>query len=76
MKRKTWADLEAERCALGPRKLSRAAWARRAGISESAITKGLTHGRRPQKAVREKVEGVLDVERQMADLGGRIEEGL
>lgn len=65
----TWADLEAERVALGT--LSRADLARRAGISESGFTKGLAGGRRPQKDTRKKVELILDAERKMIEQGLR-----
>lgn len=69
--RKSWADLDQERTALGRPTMSRAELARRAGISESTITKGLREGRVPQKDARQKVELVLAAEREMRAAGLR-----
>lgn len=60
---KSWKDLDDERLALGS-KISRADLARRAGVSESGMTRGISQGRFPRKSVREKVEAVLDQARQ------------
>ncbi|MGZ5905144.1 MAG: hypothetical protein ACXWKQ_07335 [Reyranella sp.] len=62
--RKSWAQLDEERQAL-PDKLSRAELARRAGISESTITKGIKSGAHPRRPQRELVEVVLDMERRV-----------
>lgn len=64
----TWRDLEAARLAL-PRKLSRAELARRAGLSESTIGKGLREDRAPRREVRKQVELVLEAVRKMAEAG-------
>lgn len=53
-----WNDIEARRARLDH--LSRAEMARRAGISESTVTKGLNRGTRPIGAVRKAIERVLD----------------
>lgn len=65
--KKSWRDLEEARTKL--RKLSRAELARRAGISESAFTKGLAAGRCPQKETRQKVELVLEAHLRMQEAG-------
>ncbi len=64
----TWADLDARRKALKKR-VSRAELCRRAGISESTITKGLAQGHLPTKGAREKVELILAAEQAMTDAG-------
>lgn len=64
----TWRDLEARRLLL-PKRLSRADLARRAGLSESTIAKGLRHDRTPRKHVRQQVELVLDAAGKMAEAG-------
>lgn len=68
----TWKELDARRLAL-PKPLSRAEMARRAGISESTVTKGLqkTEGEdaRPRKSVRKQVELVLEAARIAAEGG-------
>lgn len=67
--KKSWADLEAIRVKLGT--ISRAELARRAGISESSFTKGLSGNRSPQRDVRKKVELVLEAETRMVEAGLR-----
>lgn len=67
--KKSWKDLEAARVKL--KGLSRAELARRAGISESAFTKGLASNRCPQKETRKKVELVLAAEEMMQAEGLR-----
>lgn len=64
----TWKELDARRQQLS-RKLSRAEWARRAGISESTITMGLKGDSVPLKATREKVELVLEAEKMAGEAG-------
>lgn len=63
----TYAELDAQRRQLP--KLSRAAMARRAGISESTITKGIKDGRAPSKPIRRQIELVLEAARAMAEAG-------
>jgi len=65
--KKSWKDLEEARTKL--RGLSRAELARRAGISESAFTKGLAGDRYPQKETRQKVELVLEAQQRMQEAG-------
>ena len=65
--KKSWQDLEDARTKL--RGLSRAELARRAGISESAFTKGLSSGRFPQKQTRQKVELILEAVRMTQEAG-------
>lgn len=65
--KKSWKDLDDARAKL--RGLSRADLCRRAGISESGFTKGLSAGRYPQKDTREKVELVLEAQRRMQEAG-------
>ena len=67
--KKSWADLEAMRVSLGT--ISRAQLCRRAGVSESAFTKGLSNGRSPQRDTRAKVELVLEAELRMQEAGLR-----
>lgn len=66
----TWKELDARRQAL-PKPLSRAELARRAGISESTITKALQSADdvRPRKGVRAQVELVLDAAQKAAEAG-------
>lgn len=64
----SWEDLDEKRKAL-PRPLSRAEWARRAGISESTITKGLKEGTRPRKEQRQLAELALEAARVAAEEG-------
>lgn len=68
----TWKDLDARRLAL-PKPLSRAEMARRAGISESTITKALKKAdgddARPRKSVRKQVELVLEAAKIAAEGG-------
>lgn len=66
----TWKELDARRLAL-PKPLSRAEMARRAGISESTITKALKSDDdvRPRKAVRAQIELVLDAAQKAAEAG-------
>lgn len=79
----SWKDLDERRAALR-KPLSRAEWARRAGISESTITKGLSGNKRPRKEQRQLAELVLEAEdvvqaetdKQMDTLGRAIEGGL
>lgn len=58
MARITWRELDERRSNL-PTPLSRAEMARRSGLSESAVTKGVRENRRPRRSVREQVELVL-----------------
>lgn len=51
------------------RRLSRAELARRAGISESTITKGIKEGRVPSKPVRAQIELILEAERVFQEEG-------
>lgn len=67
----TWADLDDRRKNLGRPKVSRAELCRRAGISESTITKGLSAGHLPIKDTREKVELILEAEELMRAEGLR-----
>jgi hypothetical protein len=79
----TWAEVEERRLAL-PRRLSRAEFTRRAGISESTMTKGVKDNTPITKTVREKLELALEAARieqeetakQMGRLKGAIEERL
>jgi predicted transcriptional regulator len=66
----TWKELDARRRALG-KPMSRAEMARRAGISESTITKALQSDEdvRPRKSLRDQVELVLDAAEKMAEAG-------
>jgi transcriptional regulator with XRE-family HTH domain len=66
----TWKELDARRAAL-PKRLSRAEMARRAGISESTITKALQSEEdvRPRKALRDQVELVLEAAKIAAEAG-------
>lgn len=66
----TWKELDARRQAL-PKPLSRAEMARRAGISESTITKALksTGDVRPRKSLRAQIELVLDAAKKAAEAG-------
>lgn len=79
----TWAEVEERRLAL-PRRLSRAEFTRRAGISESTMTKGVKDNTPISKTVREKLELVLEAvrveheetSRQMGALKSAIEDRL
>lgn len=79
----TWKDLDERRVAL-PRKLSRARMCRLAGIAESTVTKGINRKSAVSKAVREKIELVLEAQRidaeetahQMGELGQALAERL
>lgn len=64
----SWKDYDERRQNL-PKPLSRAQMARRAGLSESTVAKGIRHGRTPRKAVRERLELVLDAALKMAEAG-------
>lgn len=66
----TWKELDARRLALG-KPMSRAEMARRAGISESTITKALQSAEdvRPRKSLRAQVELVLDAAEKMQEAG-------
>jgi transcriptional regulator with XRE-family HTH domain len=57
-----WERIEERRRGL---QLSRAEMARRAGISESTVSKALKFGRKPSGAVRRQVEMVLAAEQQL-----------
>lgn len=57
-----WSDIEKQRRTL---KMSRAELARRAGISESTIFKGLQNSSRPNSSVRKQVELVVAMEAQL-----------
>lgn len=65
--KKSWRDLDEARTKL--KGLSRAELSRRAGISESAFTKGLANNGNPQKDTRQKVELVLEAQRRMQEAG-------
>lgn len=67
----TWKELDERRLALGKRRLSRAQLARRAGLSESTIAKGIRLDRTPIKDTRQKVELVLEAERIAIEEGIR-----
>lgn len=54
-----WEKIDQRRTEL---ELSRAEMARRAGISESTVTKGLKNRSRPSGAVRRQLERILDDE--------------
>lgn len=71
--RKSWPELDKEReeIAVTSPRFSRAELARRAGISESTMTKGIAEKRTPQRKIREQVELVLDAERHAIDGGLR-----
>lgn len=66
----TWRELDDRRQALS-KPMSRAEMARRAGISESTITKALQSADevRPRRSVRAQVELVLDAAEKMAEAG-------
>lgn len=66
MPRMTWTEIERRRMAL-PRPLSRAELARRAGLSESTIAKGLRDDRVLQKGARDQVLLVLEAARIEAE---------
>lgn len=70
-KQVTWAELDERRKALRAPRVSRAELCRRAGISESTITKGLKFGHLPTKETRQQVELVLEAERMMREEGLR-----
>jgi hypothetical protein len=55
----SWRDVEAQRLAL-PRPISRAEFARRSGVSESTITKGLAEDRSVRSGIRQQVRLVLE----------------
>lgn len=70
----TFAELDKRRedlAAQVPRKrrLSRSELSRRAGISESTISKGIKQGRRPSLPVRRMIELVLDAEQKLIEAG-------
>lgn len=67
----TWGELDARRRAFKSPKISRAELCRRAGISESTVTKGLKFGHLPTKETRKQVELVLEAEQAMRDAGLR-----
>lgn len=64
-----WNQIETRRKRLAG--LSRAELARRAGISESTITKALKIGSRPTNPIRRQVELVLALEEQVQADEGR-----
>lgn len=64
-----WNQIETRRKRLAG--LSRAELARRAGISESTITKALKIGSRPTNPIRRQVELVLALEEQVQADDGR-----
>ena len=64
-----WLQMETRRKRLAG--LSRAELARRAGISESTITKALKLGSRPTNPIRRQVELVLTLEEQVQADEGR-----
>lgn len=68
MSKTSWRELEARRQAL-PRKVSRAELARRAGLSESTIAKGIREDRTPRKAVRDQVNLILEAEKIAGEAG-------
>lgn len=63
-----WQSIENRRKKLAG--LSRAEMARRAGISESTVTKGLDRNTRPISAVRKAVEGVISAEEEVQGVPG------
>lgn len=67
----TWAELDEQRKAFRSPKVSRAELCRRAGISESTVTKGLKFGHLPSRETREQVELILNAERVMREEGLR-----
>lgn len=68
MPKVSWKDLDERRQSL-PRRLSRAQWARRAGISESTITKGIKKDLVPRKEQRQLAELALEAFRVATEAG-------
>ena len=62
----TWRDVEAERLSL-VQPISRAEFARRTGVSESTITKGLAFNRKVRRGIRQQVRLVLDAARKAGE---------
>lgn len=54
---KDWKDIDERRKQID--RLSRAEMCRRAGISESTVTKGLQRGTRPLSSIRKQLDAVL-----------------
>jgi len=58
----TWQEIEARRKDVG---ISRAELARRAGISESTVFKGLQHNTRPSRVVHAQIDLILTLEERL-----------